>query len=226
MQRSQFVILALLVLTASMGVGKGVVGPAFHEDKTHAAPIPSSAPDYDSVDRIRGIGQFKFGAKLTDFAPGLLRAIDPRAKGVLLSVAPYGDNYLVTDLAGLTWGNIPLTGLVVTFHEGVLIDLQLALKSKKVDFYLVDRAFKDKYGPSDPKTFPVETWSGDQIQVTLIFQDTDVPNTEALDAPTQGKVELFDHGQWNKFEAARIAKLNKVLDKSYQDVGKKVISNL
>ena len=64
--------------------------------------------------------------------------------------------------------------MVLTFHAGILIDIQVALKAKKFDFYAADRAFKEKYGPNDPKTYPVETWKGSQVSVTLIF-----PGSEA-----------------------------------------------
>jgi hypothetical protein len=104
--------------------------------------------------------------------------------------------------------------------------MQVALKAKKVDFYVADRAFKEKYGPNDPKTLPVETWSGSHIQVTLIFGDAAFKDETTLDANARGKIEMFDQGRWNKFEAARIAKLNAALNQRYEASGKKVITNL
>jgi hypothetical protein len=241
MHRSQLIVLALLILTISPG--RAVRGPVYqgHPDDgpaTPATPPPVAAPTatpaaapastskYESVDLIKGLGNFKFGALLTDFPPGVLRTIDPRARGMLLRVSPYGDNYLVSDVTGLTWGNIPLLGLVVTFNQGVLIDMQVALRAKKADFYIADRAFKEKYGPNDPKTLPVETWSGSHIQVTLIFSDAELKDETSLDAMGRGKVEMFDQGRWNKFEADRTAKLNAALNQRYEDSGKKVITNL
>jgi len=244
MHRSQLIVLALLILTAS--TGRAVRGPVYmgHPDDgptPAATPPPAAAtsptsptpttthdstPGYESVNHIKGIGKFIFGAKLTDFPPGLLRPVDPRARGILLRVSPYGENYLVTDVSGLTWGNIPLLGLVLTFNDGVLIDLQVALKATKADFYVADRAFKDKYGPSDPRTFPVETWSRSRVQVTLIFGNAAFKDENALDTTALGKIELFDQGLWNKFEAARIAKLKTVLDQRYDAANKKVMDNL
>ena len=228
--RSPYIIAVLLILAGSPA--KAVNGPVYHEqpDDSSPAPAPSSAASSssksDSVDQIKGIGIFKFGAKVTDFAPGLLQVVDPRAKGVLLRVCPYGDNYLVTDLTGLTWGNIPLAGLIVTFHDGMLIDLQVALKAKKSDLYLADRAFKDKYGSNDPRTLPVETWNGDRIQVTLILMGGGLLDANSLDAPAVGRLELFNQAEWTKIHAAQTAKLKELLDKRYQDDGKKVQSNL
>jgi len=186
----------------------------------------SSASKYESVDQIKGLGIFKFGSHFKDFPPGLLRIIDPRAKGILLRVSPYGDNYLVTDLKGLTWGNIPLTGIVVTFHDDVLIDVQASMKAKKIDFYFADRAFKEKYGQSEEASLPVETWHGAETDVTLIFIGADFSDMGSLDKPAAGKIEFFDHAQWAKFEAARKAKMKADLDKRYQDAGKKVKANL
>lgn len=241
MHRSQFIILALLILIVSPG--RAVEGPVYqgHPDDgsapaAKAAPattpppppahVSASTSGYESVDHIKGIGKFKFGALLTDFPPGELRTVDPRSRGILLRVSPYGDNYLVSDVSDLSWGNIPLLGLVVTFHDGVLIDMQVALKAKKVDFYVADRAFREKYGPCNPKTFPVETWSGSHIQVTLIFGDAAFKDETGLDANARGKIEMFDQGRWNKFEADRIAKLNAALDQRYEAVSKKAITNL
>lgn len=198
-----------------------------------ATPSPASSPapshksgDFDSVDRIKGIGKFTFGARIESFPFGVLRPVSPEASGILLRVSPYGDNYLVTDVSGLTWGNIPLKGLVVTFHDGELIDLQVALWAKKVDFYVADRAFKEKYGPSDPRTFPVETWSGDRVQVTLIFGDAAFKDASGLDTTARGKVELFDQGRWNKIRAAEDAKLKAVLDERYKANCDKVLADL
>jgi hypothetical protein len=243
MHRFQLIVLTLFILALSPG--RAVVGPAYmgHPDdgpssaatpppapaaNSAPAPIPThdSTSGYESVNRIKGIGQFTFGAQLKDFPPGLLRPVDPRAHGILLRVSPYGDNYLVTDVSGLTWGNIPLLGLVVTFHDGTLIDLQIALKATKGDFYVADRAFKQKYGPNNPRTLPVETWDGSQVQVTLIFGDAALKDETSLDATARGKVELFNQGMWNKFAAARNAKLKTALDQRYDEAGKKVITNL
>jgi hypothetical protein len=190
------------------------------------SPSVTSTSKVDSVDQIKGIGDFKFGAKLADLPPGSLQAIDPKAKGTLLKVSPYGDNYLVTNLTDLTWGGIPVAGMIVTFHDGILLDLQVALKAKKSDFYIADRAFKDKYGPSQLKTAPVETWSGNRIQVTLILSGAGPLDANSLDAPAVGKLELFDQSQWTKIQAAQTAKVNELLQKRYQDDGKKAQSNL
>jgi hypothetical protein len=196
-----------------------------------AASLPlrasETAPEkYRSVDRIKGIGKFTFGAPLKNFPPELIQPVDPRAHGVMLKVSPYGDNYLVKDLSGLTWGAIPVTGMVVTFHNGLLIDIQVVLKAKKGDFYVADRAFKDKYGPSNPKTFPVETWSGDNIQVTLVTIGGPVVDEKTLDQPGQAKLELFDSGPWNVYLDAQKAKLQSVLDQRYEASRKKVKSDL
>jgi len=179
-----------------------------------------------SVDQIKGIGKFTLGLKFSDFPPGLLRVVDPRASGVLLRVSPYGENYLVTDVTGQTWGGIPISGMVLTFHAGVLIDIQVAMKAKKFDFYAADRAFKAKYGPNDTKTVPVETWKGKNIQMTLIFPEATVTDANSLDKMTEGKIDLFDQGQWNKFEAERNAALKDILEKRYQATSQKVQSDL
>ena len=177
--------------------------------------------------QIKGIGPFKFGAHLNDFSGRTcLQPVDPRATGTLLRVSPYGDNYLVTDVKGLTWGNIPVTGLVVTFHDDILIDIQIALKASKGDFYVADRAFQEKYGPNDSRTYPVITWSGSKIQVTLIFSGLSGLQADSVDASSQGKVELFDQEWWSKFEAARMTKLNAVLNQRYEASIKKVKANL
>jgi len=197
-----------------------------HAPVATPAPTHDSTSEYESVNHIKGIGKFTFGANLTDFQPGVLRPVDPRARGILLRVSPYGENYLVTDVSGLTWGNIPLLGLVVTFNNGVLIDLQVALKATKADFYVADRAFKKKYGPNNPRTLPVETWTGSQVQVTFIFGNAAFKDENSLDTTALGKIELFDQGIWNKFEAARIAKLKTVLDQRYDAANKKVMDNL
>ncbi len=186
---------------------------------------PTSS-NYVSVDQIKGIGKYKLGQNFTEFPPGVLQVIDPKAHGVLLRVSPYGENYLVTDVTGLTWGNIPLSGLVLTFHAGILIDMQAALKAKTFDFYAADRAFKSKYGPNDSKTYPVETWKGNRTEVTLIFPDADLKDANSIDAPSEGKINIFDQGQWAKFEAARIAALKDILDKRYQTSAKTVQANL
>ena len=187
-----------------------------------------NAPQYRSVDHIKGIGKFTFGAALKDFPPALLQPVDPHAQGVLLKVSPYGPNYLVKNLSGLTWGGIPVAGMVVTFYEGKLIDIQVALKAKKGDIYVVDRAFKDKYGPSNPKTFPVETWSGDNIQVTLVMIGGPpvVVDAKSLDQPAQAKLELFDAGPWNNSISARKAKLQSVLNQRYEASGPKAKADL
>jgi hypothetical protein len=222
--------------------------PLFAEDKTSSNntgataedPVPAgakpagklinTAPEKPSkpisVDQIKGIGKFTLGQNFTEFPAGLLRVIDPRASGVLLRVSPYGENYLVNDVKGMTWGTIPISGMVVTFHSGILIDMQVALKAKKFDLYAADRAFKAKYGPNDPKTFPIETWKGNQVQMTLIFPDADIKDANSLDATTLGKIDLFDQAQWNKFEAARIAELKDVMEKRYQTTAKAVQDNL
>jgi len=116
--------------------------------------------------------------------------------------------------------------LILTFHEGVLVDIQIALKAKKVDLYLADRAFKDKYGPNSIRTFPVEGWTGDRVQVTLLFIGMNILDDKSLDGTAEGKVEFFDQAQWAKFEAVRKAKLEEVLNKTYQDASQKVKANL
>jgi len=186
----------------------------------------SASSGYVSVDQIKGIGKFKLGQNFNEFPPGALQVVDPKAHGVLLRVSPYGENYLVTDVSGLTWGNIPLSGMILTFHAGILIDIQAAMKAKKFDFYAADRAFKSKYGPNDPKTYPVETWKGSQTVMTLIFPGADLSDASAIDATTEGKINLFDQGQWDKFEAARTAALKDILDKRYQTSAKTVQANL
>ncbi|MCE0498066.1 MAG: hypothetical protein LV481_08995 [Methylacidiphilales bacterium] len=196
-----------------------------------AASFPLVAADnapvkYRSVDRIKGIGKFVFGAALKDFPPGLLQPVDPRAHGVLLRVSPYGNNYLVKDLSGLTWGAIPVAGMVVTFHDNVLIDLQVVLKAKKGDFYVADRAFKEKYGPSNPKTFPVETWAGDVVEVTLIIANCTIKDEKSLEERTQAKLELFDTGAWNNYLSDQKAKLQSVLDQRYKASGSKAKTDL
>jgi hypothetical protein len=189
------------------------------------AERPSGKPG--TVDQIKGIGKFNLGQNFTEFPPTLLRVVDPRASGILLRVSPYGENYLVTDVSGMTWGGIPIQGMVLTFHGGVLIDIQVALKAKKFDLYAADRAFKTKYGPNDPKAFPVETWRGNQTQMTLIFPDaTTLTDALSLDTLTDGKIDLFDLGQWNKIEAARASALKDVIEKRYQDVASKVQADL
>ena len=200
-----------------------VVKPAPPAVKPHPK---SDAASGTSVDHIKGVGKYVFGAKLTDFSPAELQPVDPRAKGKLLRVSPYGQNFLVNDLTGLTWGGIPLSGLIITFHEGILIDIQMAMRGKKVEFYLAERAFKEKYGPCDLHTFPVETWSGDRIQVTLIMVGAAFYDTGSLDKPSLGKVEMFDQARWSEFAAAEKEKLNQVLDQRYQDSISKVKSNL
>jgi hypothetical protein len=235
---SQLILIAaFLILTCSTGLA--VVGPEYHEQpddtpapaapipvKPKLKPAPPQEPKVTTVDQIKGIGKFQFGAKVSDFPPTLLQPVDPRARGKLLRVSPYGQNYLVTNLTGLTWGNIPLTGLIVTFHDNYLIDIQMALKAKKVDFYLAERAFKDKYGPNNPKTFPVEGWSGDRIQVTLVVYGAILSDPGSLDKLALGKVDLFDAGQWAKVQAAQKVKLEEVLNKRYQDEMDKVKANL
>jgi hypothetical protein len=191
-----------------------------------APPTPEKPAKPDTIDSIKTIGKFTLGQNFSEFPPGLLQVVDPRAAGVLLRVSPYGENYLVTDVKGMTWGNIPIAGMVLTFHAGVLIDIQVALKAKKFDFYAADRAFKTKYGPNDPKTLPVETWKGNEIQMTLIFPGATITDPGSIDAVTQGKIDLFDQGQWNKIEATRIAALKDVLDKRYQTSAKAVQDNL
>jgi len=220
-------ILAALLILATLPA-RAVVGPAYHgqpDDGSGATPVPTKS-DVASVDQIKGIGKYKFGAKLTDFANDSLQIVDPRAKGVLLKVSPYGDNYLVANLNGLTWGNIPLAGLILTFHDGILIDIQMALKAKKVDLYLADRAFKDKYGSNSIRNLPVETWSGDRIQVTILFVGMNITDASALEGSAQGKVELFDQARWDKFDADRKAKLNAALNKHYEEAAQKVKANL
>ena len=197
-----------------------------------APPADKPAPPYEkpakvtSVDLIKGIGKFNLGQNFSDFAPGALRVVDPKASGVLLRVSPYGENYLVTDIKDMTWGNIPIEGMVLTFHAGLLIDIQVALKAKNFDFYVADRAFKEKYGPNDPKTFPVETWNGSQVQMTLIFPGADIKDANSFDAVNRGKIDLFAVGQWNKFEAARIAALKDIVDKRYQSAARTAQDNL
>jgi hypothetical protein len=196
-----------------------------------ALALPAHATDtgstkYRSIDRIKGIGKFIFGAQLKDFPASLLQPVDPHAHGVLLKVSPYGENFLVKDLTGLTWGTIPVAGMVVTFHDGKLIDVQAALKAKKGDFYIVDRAFKEKYGPSDPKTFPVETWSGDDIQVTLAMIGAMALDEKSLDQPAQAKLEMFDAGPWNDYLAAQKAKFQSLLDQRYEASARKAKADL
>jgi hypothetical protein len=194
-----------------------------------AAGLPLAADEpapYRSVDRIKGIGKFIFGAALKDFPPQLIQPVDPRARGVLLKVSPYGDNYLVKNLSGLTWGAIPVAGMVVTFRDGVLIDLQVALKARTGDFYVADRAFKEKYGPSNPKDFPVQTWSGDEIQVTLVMVGANLVDPKSLDAPAQAKLELFDAVRWNEFVSAEKQKLQSVLNQRYKAAGQKAKADL
>ena len=207
--------------------------PATNPDKTPApAEKPSATPDrptgkLGTVDQIKGIGKFNLGQNFSEFPPTLLRVVDPKASGILLRVSPYGENYLVTDVSGMTWGGIPIAGMVLTFHAGVLIDIQVALKAKKFDLYTADRAFKTKYGPNDPKTLPVETWKGNLVQMTLIFPgSTNLADANSLDATTQGKIDLFDQYQWNKFEAARIAALKDIIEKRYQAAAPKVQGDL
>jgi hypothetical protein len=196
-----------------------------------AASLPLCAADdapakYRSVDRIKGVGKFTFGAALKDFPAALIQPVDPHAHGVLLKVSPYGNNYLVKDLSGLSWGGIPVAGMVVTFHDGLLIDIQVALKAKKGDFYVADRAFKEKYGPGNPKTFPVETWGGDDVQVTLVMPGAYVMDEKSLDQPTQAKLELFNATPWNDYMSAKRAKLQNVLNQRYETTGKKAKADL
>jgi len=188
---------------------------------------PESKPKgkYDSVDQIKGVGKYKFGSKLSDFPPAELRPVDPRAKGTLLRVSPYGDNFLVNDLKGLSWGNIPLSGLIITFHEGILIDIQMAMRGKKLDFQLAERAFKDKYGPNQTKIFPLQTWSGNRIQVTLILVGEIFKDEGSLDQPAQGKVEMFDQGRWEKFETVERTESNRTLEERHKEALSKVKSN-
>jgi len=200
--------------------------PAPTADKPAPAPEKTWSGKIVSVDQIKGIGKFNLGQNISEFPPGLLRVVDPRAAGVLLRVSPYGENYLVTNVSGMTWGGIPIEGMVLTFHAGILIDIQVALKAKKFDLYAADRAFKAKYGPNDPKTVPVETWKGNRIQMTLIFPEATITDANSLDAVTPGKIDLFDQGQWNKFEAARIATLKDIVEKRYQATAPAVQSNL
>ncbi len=209
------------------------VTPTTPADKpTNPADKPPAAPERPvgkagTVDAIKGIGKFSLGQNFSEFPPTLLRVVDPRASGILLRVSPYGENYLVTDVSGMTWGGIPIAGMVLTFHAGVLIDIQVAFKAKKFDLYAADRAFKTKYGPNDPKTLPVETWKGNLVQMTLIFPgSTNLTDANALDAVTQGKIDLFDQYNWNKFEAARTAALKDILEKRYQTVAPKAQSDL
>ena len=209
-------ILALLALPFLLGFCGS--SPTFAAD--------TATSKYASVDQITGLGPFKFGAHLKDFPPGLLRVIDPKAKGVLLRVSPYGTNYLVMDLKDLSWGTIPLTGLIATFHDDVLIDLQASMKAKKIDFYFADRAFKEKYGPSEAPSLPVETWQGNRTDVSIIFIGADLLDPNSINGPASGKIEFFDHARWNKFEAVRKAKLKELLDKQYQLTDKKVKANL
>ena len=195
-------------------------------DKAVTAEKKSSGKP-GTVDQIKGIGKFNLGQKLTDFPPTLLQVVDPKASGILLRVSPYGENYLVTNVAGLTWGGIPIQGIVLTFHGGVLIDIQVAFKAKKIDFYNADRAFKAKYGPNDPKTYPVETWKGNQVQMTLIFPDArTLTDALSLDTITDGKIDLFDLGQWNQIEAARASALKDIIEKRYQAAAPKVQADL
>jgi hypothetical protein len=195
-------------------------------DAGSGAVITVASPRYLSVDRIKGIGKFTFGAALKDFPPELIQPVDPRAHGVLLKVSPYGDNYLVKNVSGLTWGSIPVAGMVATFRDGLLIDLQVALKAKKGDFYVVDRAFKDKYGPSNPRDFPVQTWSGDNIQVTLILVGANVVDPKSLDEPAQAKLELFDSTRWNEYMSAEKVKLQSALNQRYKAACQKAKADL
>jgi len=196
----------------------------------HATTASSSGDSgekqYVSVNHIQGIGKYKFGELLKDIPPASIQPISPKAKGVLLRVTPYGDNYLVKDLTGLTWGGIPISGLILTFHDGSLIDFQLALKGKKGDFYVADRAFKDKYGPSDARSFPVECWRGDDIEVSLVLIGASITDPNSLDQSAQAKVELFDAAQWHKYEVEQKAKLQAILDKQYEAVSHKVKTDL
>jgi hypothetical protein len=179
-----------------------------------------------SVDQIKGIGKFKLGQNFNEFPPGLLRVVDPKASGILLRVSPYGENYLVTDVKGMTWGGMPIAGMVLTFHSGILIDIQVAIKARNFDFYAADRAFKTKYGPNDPKTMPVETWKGKQVQMTLIFPGANLTDAKSVDTVTQGKIDLFDQAQWNKFEAERMTALKDIVEKRYQTTVKTVQGDL
>lgn len=220
--RSQLIMAALLLLVTS------TVRAVEHEPSPEKASAKASSPAarFDSVDHIKGIGKYKFGAKLADFPVDSLQPVDAKAKGKLLRVSPYGDNYLVTDLTGLTWGGLPLAALIVTFHEGVLVDIQITLKARKIDLYVVNRAFKDKYGPNNPRTLPIETWSGDRIQVTLILVKADVLDPTTMETPGEAKVEFFDQATWLKFEAASKAKLDEILDQRYEQAAKKAKTNL
>jgi hypothetical protein len=181
---------------------------------------------YRSVDGIKGVGMFKFGQSIKEIPAGLLQPTTPKATGVLLHLSPYGKNYVVTNVKGMTWGGIPVSGMVLTFHEDILIDFQIALKAKRSAFYIADRAFKEKYGPSNPRTFPVETWSGNQVNVTLILVGAAVNDASILNADARGKVEMFAEGLWDKFETARKAKLKEILDQQYQATGKQVKADL
>lgn len=234
MHASQPLIAALLILSVS--TGKAVVGPQYHEQSddtpkvqpSHPAPVTpkASKPKLESVDQIKGVGKFKFGSHVADYPVTLLQIVDHKAKGVLLRVSPYGDNYLVTDVKDLTWGGVPVKGMVLTFHNDVLIDFQIALKAKRGDLYVANQAFKAKYGPSDPTTFPIQTWTGDQIQVTLMFPASQIPDAKAVDAPGQGRVEILDQARWKKFEAVKAAELKKILDQRYDTAAKKAQDNL
>lgn len=189
-------------------------------------PTKTDGPKTESVDSIKGVGPYKFGAKVTDYSVTALQIVDPKAKGVLLRVCPYGDNYLVTNVKGMTWGGVPVKGMVLTFQKGELIDFQIALKAKKGDLYVANQAFRDKYGPSDPTTFPVQTWTGSHIQVTLVFPGAEVFDARAIDAPGQGKVELFDWVKWKKYEAEKTAELKKLLEQRYEATSQKAKDNL
>jgi hypothetical protein len=199
-------------------------------DKTADTAKPTTTAEKPgkpgTIDAITGIGNFKLGQNFSEFPPGLLQVVDPHARGVLLRVSPYGENYLVTDVKGATWGGIPISGIVLTFHAGVLIDIQVAFKAKRFDFYTADRAFKTKYGPNDPKTFPVETWKGQRVQMTLIFSDMRLTDPASLDAQSEGKIDLFDQARWDKFEAERNAELKEAVEKRYQAEAKTVEGNL
>jgi hypothetical protein len=183
-------------------------------------------PDYTPVDTIKGVGNYNFGSHPDDFPKGALRKVSPNAKAGLLSVSPYGENYLVTDVKGLTWGNVPIAAMVVTFHDNALIDIQIALKSKNVDIYTAARAFKEKYGPSDTESGPVEAWEGDRIHVTMVFVNGTADSPAKLSQPGEGKVELFDQGRWDKVESAKKAQVNDALNKAYKAEGNKAKANL
>lgn len=207
-------VLFLILFDGGMGCGSAL-----------RAESPSPA-GHKSVDTIDGLGKYKLGAKFSDFPPGSLLPIDAKAKAGLLQVSPYGDNYLVSDLAGLTWANIPLAGLVLTFHDGILIDLQMALKARNIDLYIAKRAFREKYGDSYPAVSPVDAWGGRRIQVTMIFTGAIPSNTSTLNDSSSGLVEIFDQARWNKMDAVEKTKLKNALDQQYETAGAKVKANL